>query len=613
MAKSKPFELQIFLHFINREASDSGELARSEARDVETIKTLLLAHSGKLSVNISQLLEYVHDRPTLNSLLEKLFRAGLLDTTSHDTDIERFIDNRQRLYGHIQARYPMYFGADRDLIRFQITRVNSFSMSQLLRTELLSIRQGELPTFARYALSQDRTTLLKGIDDIQKAIALNSQAAITSASLKAVTKNNSLEPPDWRSIGRIFSAMYFEKYSKGNLQRVCSGITTRGYLDDLEHFPNYDEPTLAEFLRIMLVPARGIDKLTAEELIEAYGTPVHLDFVDALQTVILGLNTVFLSLMNTQNLGPDSVRSYREGFLRFANEQIRKYGTSPLQGSIPLLSRLQIATTEIEWIATQLSKAYPLFSEVWKENTRMTATKTFVILTATSKEDERLNNALLLDGYRSEGLFDLGGVFCTRYRSRNDTVIFKVRTGAGAIGPSGATLVSGDAIRALKPDYVISLGICFGLDSDKQKIGDVLVAEHILDYETIRDGAQEMRERGQRVPAGRALLSAVWAVQSSAQRDYNVRIGLMISGQKLVDNPETVAALRARFPDALGGEMEGNGISSAALAGQVEWLMIKGICDWGQGKGDSDQEMAADNAMDFGLTVISTIASAKSV
>jgi len=586
MARFRPIELQIFLHFINREASDAGELARPEKADLEILRIILLSHSAKLSVNISQMLEYLHGRPALSAFMHSLFRAGLLETTSHDTDLERFIEARQRMYAHVQSRYPMYFASDQELGRFAITKNNSFSMSKLLQEDLLGIRSGELPTFAPLALHQDKIILSDNIDAIQKAIFHNRDAAVTSPSLKALTKAGSMTPADWRSVGRIFSAQYFEKYASQNLQRICTGVTSKSFLDDLSTFPNYDIPVLRGFLRLLGVPFDLTDQSNIAELIEAHGTNIHLDFVDTLQTFILGLYAAFESRLNSANLNADNVQSYRDAFIAFSGESVMRSSIVARPVGESLLDGMKRATLELEWLSAYAGRIYPSFTEIWKEHNKMSESKVFVILVATSTEDERLSTALLAQNFINDGPVDLGGLFATQYRSPQNALVYKVRSSAGSIGPSGSTLVTSEAIKALRPNYVISMGICFGLKEKKHKMSDVLVSEHILDYETIRDGAVEATERGMRVPAGRGLLSAAWSTAAQGGRTYGVHFGLVVSGQKLIDSLDTIEELRNRFPDALGGEMEGSGIVSAALPEGTEWILVKGICDWGHGKGE---------------------------
>lgn len=42
--------------------------------------------------------------------------------------------------------------------------------------------------------------------------------------------------------------------------------------------------------------------------------------------------------------------------------------------------------------------------------------------------------------------------------------------------------------------------------------------------------------------------------------------------------------LRKLAPEAPGGEMEGTGLYSAAQRKKVDWLLVKAVCDWADGK-----------------------------
>jgi nucleoside phosphorylase len=78
--------------------------------------------------------------------------------------------------------------------------------------------------------------------------------------------------------------------------------------------------------------------------------------------------------------------------------------------------------------------------------------------------------------------------------------------------------------------------------------------------------------------------------------------GLVLSGEKLVNDPEFLKQLRKLEPDAIGGEMEGAGLYVAASEKKVDWILVKAICDWADGsKDDSAQVLAANNAANFVL------------
>lgn len=83
------------------------------------------------------------------------------------------------------------------------------------------------------------------------------------------------------------------------------------------------------------------------------------------------------------------------------------------------------------------------------------------------------------------------------------------------------------------------------------------------------------------------------------------QVGPLLFGEKLVDDAEFKASLFERFPDAIGGEMEGAGVAAAADRKKCKWILIKAICDWGDGtKAKNHQEFAAAAAIDLVVHVL---------
>ena len=93
-----------------------------------------------------------------------------------------------------------------------------------------------------------------------------------------------------------------------------------------------------------------------------------------------------------------------------------------------------------------------------------------------------------------------------------------------------------NAIELLNPIYVISVGVCFGLREEKQRIGDIVVSEHIHDYERFRVSSTRPEDRGATREGDPVLLSraranlAIWT-------GATVHVGTVVSGEKLVDDP----------------------------------------------------------------------------
>jgi len=133
----------------------------------------------------------------------------------------------------------------------------------------------------------------------------------------------------------------------------------------------------------------------------------------------------------------------------------------------------------------------------------------------------------------------------------------------------------------------------------------VLVSTQIQDYELGRlnsDGT--LTPRGDK-PSSSDILRNRFRQTDTTEKRRNkdwpkVSFGLVLSGQKLVDNLDYRESLKALFSEAIGGDMEGVGVYVSAYGAKVDWIVVKGICDWGYKKDlankDVWQKVAAKNA-----------------
>lgn len=189
--------------------------------------------------------------------------------------------------------------------------------------------------------------------------------------------------------------------------------------------------------------------------------------------------------------------------------------------------------------------------------------------------------------------------------------VVQTEAGTATAGGSLATILT--AIGEVTPRTVIMVGIAFGVDPDKQPIGLVLVSKQIQQYDIQRigsddAGARKVIARGDRATASPDLLSRLRASKTACEPELTVEFGLVLSGEKLVDNLDYRDELRTLEPEALGGEMEGGGLYVAALERGVRWCVVKGICDYADGnkreKKSERQLLAAANAAKFVLHVL---------
>ncbi len=186
----------------------------------------------------------------------------------------------------------------------------------------------------------------------------------------------------------------------------------------------------------------------------------------------------------------------------------------------------------------------------------------------------------------------------------------------GVTNPAAIPLVS-QLVNTLSPIAVVMVGIAFGIDEQKQKIGDVLVSDKILPYDSqkILEHKTEYKETPKEV--GFQLLNAFreyreWNYSLPDSRKSAVYIGPILTGSRLVNNYKYRVQLIKDFEKykPIGGEMEAQGIySMCRIHGITEWIIIKGICDWGYNKNTSDkhdnQQIAANAAVNYCFHIFS--------
>lgn len=236
-----------------------------------------------------------------------------------------------------------------------------------------------------------------------------------------------------------------------------------------------------------------------------------------------------------------------------------------------------------------------------------------LLVTATPVESQTLINAFVsetgkvpeakkIDGYVYQHLGPIGGF---------DAHLAICEMGSG--GTHGSQEAVRKAINALNPSVVIMVGIAFGVDQKKFSIGDILVSKQLLLYDLQRISSDSsITLRGDKVPASGAPLNWIrHATLSWPGKDHTlVEPGLLLSGDKLIDNIDYRNELNRLAPDALGGEMEGAGLYVACQEARVDWVLVKAICDWADGNKkrnkSAKQLKAASNAANFVVHLLKT-------
>ena len=185
----------------------------------------------------------------------------------------------------------------------------------------------------------------------------------------------------------------------------------------------------------------------------------------------------------------------------------------------------------------------------------------------------------------------------------------------GSSSYAGAILTAFESINNWKPKVVLMIGVAMGVDDKKQRIGDVLLSDTIISYENQRLSKGGITQRGSIVDGGALLLdrfkNITWTSPIDDGLFSKILSSQILSGEKLIDNLKERNKILKVFPQASGAEMEGAGIYAACKRASInEWLLVKGICDYGDGNKDVDKEqrqnLAAQSATSLSVKVFSS-------
>jgi nucleoside phosphorylase len=204
----------------------------------------------------------------------------------------------------------------------------------------------------------------------------------------------------------------------------------------------------------------------------------------------------------------------------------------------------------------------------------------------------------------------VGSITVLEYKDISAARLLLVHCGQGALGPGDSTLTAHSVVQDLSPDYLILTGIGFGLMPDEQNVGDVMVSRQLrlMDHKEVVDSPTPGERpiefpRGDRPAASVTLLDRARVAALLGWDGPRVQVGPMLTLNTRISSADLRERLRAADPDAIGGDMEGSGVYAASARGKVDWIVIKGISDFG-GHGGTDREVAARTAARFVVHLI---------
>ena len=163
----------------------------------------------------------------------------------------------------------------------------------------------------------------------------------------------------------------------------------------------------------------------------------------------------------------------------------------------------------------------------------------------------------------------------------------------------------GDSLHA-----IIAVGVACGVENKSDYL-DVLVSNKITFYQYARystidkDKLKITNRDVANLPASSFLLDVFnqppqWPINNNSKtvarltKKPVLRFGTILSGNKLVDNKKYKEELLENFsPGAIGIEMEGAGLFHNCSDHNYEILIVKSVCDFGDGKKDKKYQPTA--------------------
>jgi nucleoside phosphorylase len=183
----------------------------------------------------------------------------------------------------------------------------------------------------------------------------------------------------------------------------------------------------------------------------------------------------------------------------------------------------------------------------------------------------------------------------------------------GSSQSGGSRDTTRKAIEDLDPQLVLAVGIAWGAKEDQgQSIGDVLLSHQVQMGSPAKLTDGNVTLRGARPEMSATPIKLIESTARLQFPDLKVHTGVVLSRDDLFDTLDLRNKFRDSLPEAVGGEMEGQGIYEAIcdLNANVQWLIVKGICDWGykknvnQAEKETNQKTAATAAARLCATAI---------
>lgn len=228
-----------------------------------------------------------------------------------------------------------------------------------------------------------------------------------------------------------------------------------------------------------------------------------------------------------------------------------------------------------------------------------------LLITVNKHEDQELRLCLENGNFKCEEYQGESLEVYSDYGNINGQRVFLAKSEMGSFTEGASYKTTQNAISDLKPKLIICVGIAWGANEKKQKIGDVLISSDVQLGSNARIGEKETKFRASRPGTS----TKVKKILKRCAGLMNIKFyeGTIISKEDLYDNKQLRNHALAAVSSAIGGEMEGLGVHKAIEDARengfvCDWIIVKAICDWGYNKSinedqkEENQSLAAQNA-----------------
>ena len=443
-----PIDPFLYLHFLNRELSRSLGRALSGRRTGNAVLLAEIISDRLLFSSLAFLWESTLPRGRYRELVTTMQARGHLHLISEFVSTDEFVASNQRLYAHDRARYPMYFSAiPADLLALSPSIQKTVSTTVDLERNLQNFVSGD-PALLAKVPSVDGRVLWDSRRTLETGLADRESRAITMSLFSSDSIGTS------RQIGRLLSLLHLAHYLDFTRADIPTGVPGLEYFDILgSAFPRFDLRIAEAVLSIIGLESEKRLQWSMH-LIAERGGLTHLAFLDAYSRIVLGAYAAV-----TQRLTSASRPVVASEIVKFISG-----GRSIFAGVRE--GRYDECLGALHALLLQLGRSSRTFMEHDERSRSLgyVTTARLLILVATAVERDAVLAAVRASISEPTVRRSFAGahtVFNLGVLADTELLLAQSEMGTESVG--GMTLTAADLVDSLAPDYLVCLGMAYGL------------------------------------------------------------------------------------------------------------------------------------------------------